>query len=158
LVLIMIIISVLATLNKHATPARDERDIRVTYPLVSNTWPWREATTAGFEVLRSQHALFTNTSERTHRRLNGLVATLSSCEVRMCDHTVGWDGSPDSTGRVSLDAMVFDGPTWDSGAVGFLQYSPHAAAIARDVMIYTAESILTGSGADRFARLMGYAP
>lgn len=74
----------------------------------------------------------------------------------MCDHTVGKDGSPDSTGAVSLDAMVFDGPTWDSGGVAYLQHSDHAAAVARDVMVYTSESILSGSGADRFAALMGY--
>lgn len=45
----------------------------------------------------------------------------SFCEEEQCDGSVGWGGHPDSTGEVTLDALIMDGPSMNVGAVGYLR-------------------------------------
>ena len=60
-------------------------------PLVANTWPWTNATDAGYNELIS-----------TFSTLSAIVAGCSYCEKNQCDQSVGWGNSPDSLGNTTL--------------------------------------------------------
>jgi len=74
------------------------------------------------------------------------------------DHTVGPDGSPDSTGETTLDALLCDGATGDVGAVAYLRRTPSAIRAARAVMDFTQHSLLAGAGASALAQALGGQP
>lgn len=80
------------------------------------------------------------------------------CEVHQCDTTVGYGHHPDTAGRVTLDALVMDGQTFNAGAVGGLRGVRGAFAAARAVLAHSAHTLLVGSGAADFAAgLLGQA-
>jgi len=72
------------------------------------------------------------------------------------DHTVGYSGLPNLLGEVELDASVMDGLTLRAGAVGAVKNYEHAISLARKVMEELPHVMLVGSGAERFAREMGF--
>lgn len=72
------------------------------------------------------------------------------------DHTVGYSGLPNLLGEVELDASVMDGLTLRAGAVGAVKHYEHAISLARKVMEELPHVMLVGSGAERFAREMGF--
>jgi beta-aspartyl-peptidase (threonine type) len=72
------------------------------------------------------------------------------------DHTVGYSGLPNLLGEVELDASVMDGLTLRAGAVGAVRNYEHAISLARKVMEELPHVMLVGSGAERFAREMGF--
>lgn len=72
------------------------------------------------------------------------------------DHTVGYSGLPNLVGDVELDASIMDGRTLLAGAVGAVKNCEHAISLARKVMEELPHVMLVGSGAERFAREMGF--
>ena len=59
-------------------------------------------------------------------------------------------------GSVEMDAIVMDGSTLKSGAVGAIQRVRNPVRVARRVMDETSFSLLVGDGAVAFARRMGF--
>ena len=115
------------------------------FQLVANTWPWLQATNTAWQKL-----------VKTDSSLDAIVAGCSKCEELQCDHTVGYGGSPDTTGETTLDAMIMYGPTHDAGSVGDLREIKDAIRVARAVMDYTDQTLLVGSRARDFAVEMGF--
>ena len=116
-------------------------------PLVINTWPFIEATEAGWEAL---------VQGGQDARLNAVERGCSQCEAAQCDGSVGYGSVPDSTGEVTLDAMIMDGPTHDVGSVACLRGVREAISVARAVMTHTSHSMLVGEKASAFARMLGF--
>ncbi|OQS07737.1 N(4)-(Beta-N-acetylglucosaminyl)-L-asparaginase [Thraustotheca clavata] len=73
-----------------------------------------------------------------------------------CDFTVGYGGSPDTSGETTLDAMIMDGKDQAMGAVAYLRSVKNAIRVARSVMEHSSHSILAGEGALEFAKMMGF--
>ncbi|KAF4317638.1 hypothetical protein BBO99_00003986 [Phytophthora kernoviae] len=117
--------------------------------VVINTWPFVNATRAGFQVLKGP-------SHRRSHALDAITRGCNRCEVDQCDFTVGYGGSPDSNGETTLDAMILDGDTMEMGAVAQLRRVKPAIEVARAVMEHSAHSILAGDGALAFAKMMGF--
>ena len=69
--------------------------------------------------------------------------------------TVGYGGTPDRDGHVSLDACVMD-HQGNCGAVLAVENVVHVSALARDVMEKTPHVMLSGIGAEEFARTQNY--
>lgn len=80
------------------------------------------------------------------------------CEAEQCDTSVGYGNHPDTRAHTSLDAMIMDGDTFDVGSVGYIRKFRDAISIARYVMVYTAQTLLVGDGAEEFASMMGFTP
>ncbi len=69
--------------------------------------------------------------------------------------TVGYGGIPDADGNVTLDASVMD-EKGNAGSVGFLQNIKHPVSVARKVMENSPHVMLTGKGANKFAKENGF--
>jgi N4-(beta-N-acetylglucosaminyl)-L-asparaginase len=124
-------------------------------PLVVHTWgAFSEtgATAAAYDALLGRGDSNPNESRRV---LDAVMAGSSTCERMQCGKTVGYGGSPDGDGGVSLDAMIMDGDTMDVGAVSNLRHTREAIAAARLVLEYTEHTQLAGEEADRFASQFG---
>jgi N4-(beta-N-acetylglucosaminyl)-L-asparaginase len=67
------------------------------------------------------------------------------------DVTAGLGGLPNEAGEVQLDACCMHGPTRRAAAVASVGGIRNAALLARAVMDRTGYSLLTGTGAQRFA-------
>ncbi|EKX47020.1 hypothetical protein GUITHDRAFT_162876 [Guillardia theta CCMP2712] len=113
--------------------------------LAINTWPWKNATASAFKSLQAG-----GTS------VDAVEAGCRKCEEMQCDGTVGFGGSPDSTGEVTLDAMIMDGASHDMGAVGCLRNIRNAISVARSVMEHTSHSLLVGEKATSYAVMAGF--
>jgi hypothetical protein len=116
-------------------------------PIVINTWPFTEATEAGWRELSSGGSV-----------VDAVERGCTACEEARCDGTVGYGGSPDEEGETSLDAMVMvnePGEELRVGAVGNLRHIKAAVATARMVMERTTHTLLTGLEATKFAQDMG---
>ena len=114
-------------------------------PLVINTWPFTSATEAAWAELAAGGS-----------RLDAVERGCATCEEEQCDGSVGWGSVPDSTGEVTLDALVMDGPTHDAGSVACLRGIREAVSVARAVMQHTSHTLLVGEKATQFARMMGF--
>lgn len=71
------------------------------------------------------------------------------------DTSVGYGGNPDRDGNVTLDACIMD-EKGNAGSVTFLQHIMHPISVARLIMEKTPHVILTGEGAQRFAKTQGF--
>jgi N4-(beta-N-acetylglucosaminyl)-L-asparaginase len=114
-------------------------------PVVVSTWFFNATSTAWLYLNHSFPAL------------DAVENGCMTCEEERCDGTVGWGGSPDTTGETTLDALIMDGTSHDVGAVGYLRRVKNAISTARKVMHYTGHTILAGDGATNFSVLMGEA-
>ena len=102
------------------------------FPVVINTW-------------------FANANNLTFRMLQALDSVemgCTLCEDEQCDGTVGYGGSVDAYGDVSLDALIMDAETHDVGAVTNLRNVRHAISAARKVLHYSTHTLLSGSGGE----------
>lgn len=88
--------------------------------------------------------------------LDAVEAGVRLVESNPDDHTVGYSGLPNLLGEVELDASIMDGRTLQAGAVGAVKHYEHAISLARKVMEELPHVMLVGSGAERFAREMGF--
>jgi N4-(beta-N-acetylglucosaminyl)-L-asparaginase len=113
------------------------------FPIVLNTWFEGSTTTAWYLLSNGSTAL------------DAVEAGCQYCEDNQCDGTVGWGGSPDTTGETTLDALIMDGITLDVGAVSYLRRIRHAISAARKVLHYSSHTILSGDGATNFSIMMG---
>ena len=118
-------------------------------PFVINTWggPFTVATDAAYDALLSSP----NASA-----LDAVEIGCSACERDRCDGTVGYGGSPDEDCETTLDAMIMDGSTMNSGAVAGLRRVRHAVSVARHVLHHTGHSLLAGDLATAFALRSGF--
>ncbi len=96
---------------------------------------------------------------RTAARLREGAAVLDAIEagVRLVEadpavRTVGRGGLANILGDVQLDALIMDGDTLRTGAVGAIEGFAHPISIARAVMERLPHELLVGPGAERFAR------
>ncbi|KAJ4392683.1 hypothetical protein N0V85_006891, partial [Neurospora sp. IMI 360204] len=89
-------------------------------PFIINTWggAFTSATHSAFSYLTSPP--HSDSNPRLHA-LNAIVTGCSTCERLRCDGTVGYGGSPDESCETTLDALIMDGDTLDSGAVANLR-------------------------------------
>lgn len=110
-----------------------------------NTWAFNDATAKAWSIAGPGGAA-----------LDAVTIGAAVCEVEQCDGTVGYGGSPDSTGETTLDAMVMDGLTRDVGAVGDLRDIKNAIGVARAVMEHTSHTLMAGTAARDFAIMMGF--
>ena len=88
-------------------------------------------------------------------RLDAIEAGIRLVEADPTIRTVGRGGLANMVGRVQLDAMIMDGDTLESGAVGAIEGFAHAITIARAVKDRLPHELLVGAGAERFAREIG---
>lgn len=119
------------------------------FPMVINTWggPFTAATDAAYEALVLDPAV---------SALDAVEIGCTACERNRCDGTVGYGGSPDEDCETTLDAMIMDGTTMDSGAVAGLRRVRGAVSVARHVLHHTTHSLLAGELATRFAVASGF--
>lgn len=115
-------------------------------PIVVNTW---------FEA-SNQRAY--NLTLAGFTALDAVEAGCTLCEELQCDGTVGFGGSPDAYGAVSLDALIIDATTHDVGAVTDLRGVRQAISAARKVLQYSRHTLLSGDGAANFSVMMGLPP
>lgn len=88
--------------------------------------------------------------------LDSIVEGVSMQEEDPDDPTVGYGGVPNDQGVVQLDAGVMDGRTHRVGAVTTLEDTMYPTKIAQLVLQRTDHAVLSGEGAQRFARMHGF--
>ncbi|KAJ4258757.1 hypothetical protein NW762_007844 [Fusarium torreyae] len=117
-------------------------------PFVVNTWggDFTAATDAAFLALSRP-----KTSAIDAVEIGGLT-----CERNQCDGSVGYGGSPDENCETTLDAMIMDGNSMNTGAVAALRRVRSAISVARHVLEHTSHSLLAGDQATEFAVQNGF--
>lgn len=94
--------------------------------------------------------------KRDGSALDAVEAGILPVEDNPMDHSVGYSGFPSILGEVELDASIMDGKSLMAGAVGCVQGYRHPISIARKVMEIMPHVFLVGTGAERFAKEMGF--
>jgi len=89
--------------------------------------------------------------------LDAVIAGVNLVEEDPEDMSVGYGGLPNAEGVVELDSAVMHGPTARAGAVAALQGIKTPSKVARLVLQRTDHVLLVGEGAQRFARMHGFA-
>ena len=114
-------------------------------PMVINTWggAFTAATDAAYLSLASK--------KHAASALEAVEIGCATCERNQCDGSVGFGGSPDENCETTLDAMIMDGNTFETGAVAGLRRVKSAISVARHVLLHTTHSLLAGDQATRFA-------
>jgi beta-aspartyl-peptidase (threonine type) len=72
------------------------------------------------------------------------------------DSSVGYGGLPNLLGQVELDASIMDGKDLAAGTVGAVKGYEHPISIARKVMEELPHVTIVGTGAEMFARELGF--
>ncbi len=88
--------------------------------------------------------------------LDAVIAGVNICELDPLDDSVGYGGLPNADGVVQLDASCMHGPKKRAGAVASLEGVRTPSLVAKAVMETTDHHLLVGTGAERFARSMGF--
>src|SRR5436190_6133893 len=116
-------------------------------PLILSTWSFgQRANAAAWPTLGSGGS-----------SLDAVELACRDAEADPANHTVGYGGFPDRSGRVTLDASIMLSPA-KSGAVASVRRFVHPISIARRVMERTPHALLAGEGADVFAQDQGFEP
>jgi N4-(beta-N-acetylglucosaminyl)-L-asparaginase len=89
--------------------------------------------------------------------LDALVAGVNVNELDPEDTSVGYGGLPNADGIVQLDACCMHGPKRRAGGVASLEGVRTPSNVAQQVMEVTDHHLLVGSGAQVFARNLGFA-
>jgi N4-(beta-N-acetylglucosaminyl)-L-asparaginase len=87
--------------------------------------------------------------------LDALIAGITINELDPLDEGVGYGGLPNAAGVVQLDACCMHGPKHWAGGVGAIEGVRTPSLVAKAVMEQTDNHLLTGEGAQRFARDLG---
>jgi len=88
--------------------------------------------------------------------LDALIAGVNLCELDPGDTSVGYGGLPNADGVVQLDACCMHGPRKRAGGVSGIEGVRTPSLVARAVMDQTDHHLLTGAGAQEFARRLGF--
>ena len=129
---------------------------KISYPIVVNTWPFREATREAWKTLYPHKTVSDGESNsKAGSVLDAIERGCSTCEALQCDKTVGFGGNPDEQGETTLDAHIMNGDTFEIGGVADLRHVKTAITTARYVLEKTDHSVLAGMHATAFAQMMG---
>ncbi|MDZ7689887.1 MAG: N(4)-(beta-N-acetylglucosaminyl)-L-asparaginase [Balneolaceae bacterium] len=112
--------------------------------MVISTWDNREANRAAWKVLSNGG-----------RALDAVEAGARVPEADPEDHSVGYGGYPDRTGKVTLDACIMNEEA-RCGSVAFLQDVMHPVSVARKVLENSPHVMMVGDGAQQFALKQGF--
>jgi N4-(beta-N-acetylglucosaminyl)-L-asparaginase len=88
--------------------------------------------------------------------LDALIAGVNIPELDPLETGVGYGALPNADGVVQLDASCMHGPRKRAGAVACIEGVRTPSLVARAVMDYTDHHLLSGAGAQAFARAMGF--
>ena len=88
--------------------------------------------------------------------LDALIAGVNIVELDPEDTSVGYGGLPNADGIVQLDACCMHGPKRQAGGVAALEGVRTPSLVAKAVMDQTDHHLLVGTGAQTFARSMGF--
>jgi N4-(beta-N-acetylglucosaminyl)-L-asparaginase len=88
--------------------------------------------------------------------LDALIAGVNVVELDPEDTSVGYGGLPNADGIVQLDACCMHGPRKRAGGVASLEGVRTPSNVAQKVMDVTDHHLLVGSGAQGFARNLGF--
>ncbi|MGD2134775.1 MAG: N(4)-(beta-N-acetylglucosaminyl)-L-asparaginase [Gemmatimonadales bacterium] len=88
--------------------------------------------------------------------LDALVAGVTIPELDPGEMGVGYGGLPNADGVVQLDSCVMHGPRRWAGGVAALEGVRTPSRVAQAVSEYTDHHLLVGTGAQDFARSMGF--
>lgn len=88
--------------------------------------------------------------------LDGLIAGVNILELDPLEENVGYGGLPNAEGVVQLDASCMHGPKKRGAGVAALEGVRTPSLVARAVMDLTANILLAGAGAQKFARQAGF--
>ena len=113
-------------------------------PIAICTWNFKDANAAAAKAL-----------EEGEDALTAAIRATQVEEENPKNSTVGYGGTPDREGQVTLDACVMD-HLGNCGAVLAVENVMHVTALARDVMEKTPHVMLSGKGAELFAREQNY--
>ena len=131
-------------LPKTSFAQQDHRDKITNDPISICTWNFKKANAAaGKALVKGESAS------------SAAILAAQVEEENAVNNTVGYGGTPDRDGQVSLDACVMD-HQGNCGAVLAVENVVHVAALARDVMTKTPHVMLAGKGAEQFARDQNY--
>lgn len=115
------------------------------FPLVLSTWNHGiPANNAAWNSMKSGGSV-----------LDAVEAGVKVIEADPENTSVGIGGFPDRDGIVTLDACIMD-KKGSAGSVCFLQNIMHPISVARKVMENTPHVMLSGAGALKFAKEMGF--
>jgi N4-(beta-N-acetylglucosaminyl)-L-asparaginase len=88
--------------------------------------------------------------------LDAVIAGVNLCELDPEDASVGYGGLPNADGVVQLDSCCMHGPKRQAGGVACLEGVRTPSLVAQAVMSQTDHHLLVGSGAQNFARNLGF--
>ena len=88
--------------------------------------------------------------------LDALIAGVNFVELDPEDASVGYGGRPNADGVGQLDACCMEGSTHRAGGVAALEGVRTPSKVAQAVMLHTDHHLLVGSGAQNFARQLGF--
>ena len=88
--------------------------------------------------------------------LDALIAGVNIVELDPEDDSVGFGGLPNAEGVVQLDSCCMHGPTRRAGGVAALEGVRTPSRVAQAVLQQTDHHLLVGTGAQQFARQLGF--
>jgi N4-(beta-N-acetylglucosaminyl)-L-asparaginase len=88
--------------------------------------------------------------------LYALIAGVNIVELDPLDTSVGYGGLPNADGIVQLDSCCMHGPKKRAGAVAALEGVRTPSLVAKAVMEQTDHHLIVGTGAQNFARNLGF--
>jgi N4-(beta-N-acetylglucosaminyl)-L-asparaginase len=88
--------------------------------------------------------------------LEALIAGVNIVELDPEETSVGYGGLPNADGVVQLDSCCMHGPKKRAGGVAALEGVRTPSLVARAVMEMTDHHLFAGTGAQQFARAMGF--
>src|SRR5450755_1386500 len=88
--------------------------------------------------------------------LDALIAGVNIVELDPLDTSVGYGGLPNADGIVQLDSSCMHGPKKRAGAVAALEGVRTPSLVAKAVMEQTDHHLIVGTGAQTFARGLGF--
>ena len=88
--------------------------------------------------------------------LDALIAGVNIPELDPLETGIGYGALPNADGVVQLDASCMHGPSKRAGAVACIEGVRTPSLVAKAVMDHTDHHLLSGAGAQQFARGMGF--